>query len=253
MVTKDTTFTAEFNFVGIYYDITYVAGDHGSLDGVLTQHIPEGTKLTFPNVIPDTDYEFQGWYRGTTPVDIDTEVASGNYTYTAMFRTIQRTFLIDIYDMRQRTTAATTNGMTHHQYQVDEGSPADTGWFVDTENGPVFDADGSYISNFNTEVPTKDTWYQRIDNSESLSTQNYYYRKTFYAGRGGHLRINNQNVYANTQQIQSWGSSRATVPTPVADNGWSFLKWINMANGNTVSDPSSGTSTTRYAAIFVED
>lgn len=58
VVMKDTTFTAEFNFVGIYYDVTYVAGDHGSLDGVLTQHVPEGTKLTFPDVIPDTDYEF---------------------------------------------------------------------------------------------------------------------------------------------------------------------------------------------------
>lgn len=198
VVTRDTTFTAEFNFVGVYYDITYEAGDHGSLDGILTQHLQEGAKLTFPDTIADADYQLQGWYRGDTPVDIDTEVASGNYTYTARFVAIRKTFLIDIYDVRRRTTADTTSGMTHHQYEIDEGDSAQTSWFTDTENGPVLDADGNYISNFNNEVPDKDTWYQRIDNAEQLSVSNNYYRKTFYAGRGGHLRVNYNDVYAYT-------------------------------------------------------
>ena len=164
---------------------------------MLTQHVPEGTKLTFPDPIPDVDYVFEGWYRGTTPVDIDTEAASGNYTYTARFKVNRRVFTIDIYDVRPRTTATTSNGITHHQYQIDEGDPVDINWFVDTEKGPILNAAGEYMSTFD-EVPTGDTWYQRVDNTESFSTQNYYYRKTFYAARGGHLRVNNRNVYANT-------------------------------------------------------
>ena len=143
------------------------------------------------------DYVFEGWYRDNTPVDIDTEVASGNYTYTARFKVNRRVFTIDIYDVRPRTTATTSSGVTHHQYQIDEGDTVDINWFVDTDSGPILNADGEYMSNF-SEVPTGDTWYQRVDDTESFSTQSYYYRKTFYAARGGHLRINNQNVYANT-------------------------------------------------------
>lgn len=74
---------------------------------------------------------------------------------------------------------------------------------MDTDGGPTLNATGEYMSNFD-EVPTGDTWYQRVDNTESFSTQNYYYRKTFYAARGGHLFINNRDVYANTQQLSSW-------------------------------------------------
>lgn len=230
-VYRDTTFVAEYNFVGTYYDIIYKAGDHGSIDGVLTQHLQEGAKLTFPDTIPDTNYAFDGWYRGNTPVDIDTEVASGNYTYIARFKANRRVLTIDIYDVKPLTTAASNNGITHHQYQIDEGDTAQLSWFTDTEAGPILDADGNYLDNFGSVVPTKDTWYQRIDNSEYFSTSGYYYRKTFYAGRGGHLRINNSNVYANTQQISAWSGGSFTLPTTVADRGWHFSHWINLANG----------------------
>ena len=118
-------------------------------------------------------------------------------------------------------------------------------------NGPIFDSAGNYMENFN-EVPTHDTWYQRVDNSENISTSNNYYRKTFYAGRGGHLLNGSTVEYAHTAQARTWGGS-ITTPTPVADPGWSFLHWVNLATGATVSNPSSGTTTSKFVAIFVED
>lgn len=90
-----------------------------------------------------------------------------------------------------------------------------------------------------------------MDNDESLSVSSNYYRKTFYAGRGGHIRANNSDVYAYTSQVRTWTS--VTTPTPMPDDGWHFSHWVNLATGDTVDNPSSGTTTSKFVAIFVED
>lgn len=253
VVTKDTVFTAEFTFQGIYYDVMYEAGPNGSVDGVLTEHVPEGTLLTFPNPEPNAGYLFYRWVDDTgKAVDPETETATRDAIYTAEFQVERKVFTIDIYDVKPRTTASGSSGITHHQYQVNEGDAVSLNMFVDTSAGPTINAAGEYMDSFD-EVPTKDTWYQRIDNTEQLSTQNYYYRKTFYAGRGGKLRSGTTEGYALTMQGSTWGGGSITTPTPVADTGWHFSHWINLATGATVSNPSSGTTTAKYGAIFVQD
>lgn len=124
--------------------------------------------------------------------------------------------------------------------------------FTQTNSGPILNRNGEVMNNFN-EVPTEDIYYQRIDDSESLSTSQGYYRKTFYAGLGGSLIRNGSKVYSYTAQTRTWGGSSITTPTPQADNGWHFDRWIDLSDGSEAIPGDNIYYTRKYAAIFVED
>lgn len=108
------------------------------------------------------------------------------------------------------------------------------------------------MNNFN-EVPTQDTYYQRIDDTERLTTNNNYYRKTFYAGLGGKLVRNDSVVYSYTAQASVWGGTAISTPTPQADDGWRFDRWVDLSDGSEANPSNNMYYTKKYAAIFVED
>ncbi len=108
------------------------------------------------------------------------------------------------------------------------------------------------MNNFN-EVPTQDTYYQRIDDTEKLTTNNNYYRKTFYAGLGGKLVRNGSAVYSYTAQTSIWSGTAISTPTPQADDGWHFDRWVDLSDGSEANPSNNGYYTKKYAAIFVED
>ena len=249
-VSRDTTFIAEFEYVGVWITVNYTSGNNGHITGELTQTLQQGDKLTFPTTIPDNGYIFDGWYKNNVKINPATETAQSNATYQARFKV--NTYTIGIYSVSPRTTNVNSDGISFTEQSIEPGDSCNSNWFG-SNAGCIVNANGEYISNFSTEIPTGDTWYQKIDNSETISTSNNYYRKTFYAGRGGKLNQKGNQVYAYTAQASWWGGTSITTPTPVADSGWTFSHWIDLSNGNTANPDSNTFTTTKYAAIFVEN
>lgn len=249
-VSRDTTFIAEFDHVGVWITINYISGNNGHITGELTQTLQQGTKLTFPTTTPDEGYIFDGWYKNNVKINPATETAMANATYQARFKVSGYT--IGVYSVQPLTTDAYSDGISFYEETIQPGDSCNENWF-DFSTGCIVNAAGEYISRFSSEVPTGDTWYQRIDNSETLSTSNNYYRKTFYAARGGRLNNNGDRVYAYTATARRWSGTIITTPTPVADSGWSFSHWIDLSSGNTATPDYNMSTTAKYAAIFVEN
>lgn len=234
VVTEDTKFTAVFEYIAPQsYTVSYVAGKNGTLVGQTAESVVEGDKPTkVPTPKPDADFQFTHWVDedGKEVNPADTAITR-NRTFTAQFEYVAKTYTLDIWECSPRTTNATNANRTVNPVTIQEGETLSEDMFTRTTSGPVFDANGRYISSFD-KPHYRDTWYQRIDDTEQLTTLNYYYRKTFYAGRGGALNRNGSLVYAYSAQTSLWGSGGSiTAPTPVADNGWHFSHWVNMATG----------------------
>lgn len=150
------------------------------------------------------------------------------------------------------TTSPTSRRITENTHEVEVGDIVPISWFTQTSSGPTVDDNGDYMDDWN-EVADREKWYERIQNTESLTASSNYYRKTFLAGVGGHFVDDGSVVYAITSQTYSgWGS--ISTPTPVPDEGWEFVRWINLSTGATVSNPSFGDTSsrnsTKYVAIF---
>lgn len=73
-----------------WFDLSFVAGSHGSVSGVLTAHVARGTTwddLSLPSAVPsDSTYTFTHWYNeaGEPMTDADALILA-NQTYTARF------------------------------------------------------------------------------------------------------------------------------------------------------------------------
>lgn len=233
IVTEDTKFTAVFEYIAPQsYTVSYVAGPNGTLTGQAVESVIEGKKPSkVPTPKPDADYKFTRWVdESGKAVDPAGETITQNRTFTAEFEYVLKQFNISAWDVMPRTTATSQNGRTENKHVLTEGEAISLDMFTKTSDGPTFNAKGEYMQTFD-EVPTGDTWYQRIDNTESLNVNNYHYRKTFYAGRGGSLNRNGSTVYAYTSEAISWSGTTITAPTPVADDGWHFDRWVNLATG----------------------
>lgn len=254
-VTGDTQFTAVFEYIPpASYNVTYLAGDHGHLTGQTVEAVIEGqTPAHVPTTVPDTQYEFDRWTdeSGNT-INPNVTVITQNRTFTAQFKYVQKKFQILAYSVKPRTTSTGNHGLTKNDYILTEGEAVYEGMFTQTNSGPIFDKNGQLMNSFN-KVPTADTYYQRIDNTESLSVNSNYYRKTFYAGLGGKLVHNGSIVYSYTAQVSAWGGQSISTPTPQADDGWHFDRWVDLSDGSEATPDNNRYFTKKYAAIFVED
>ena len=255
-VTGDTLFTAVFEYIPLAtYNVTYLAGDHGHLTGQTVETVEEGqTPTHIPTTVPDTQYEFDKWTdeNGNT-IDPSKTAITMDRTFTAQFKYVQKEIHITAYSVKPRTTSTSNNGITQNDYTLTEGDAVYEGMFTQTSSGPIFNKNGELMSNFN-EVPTEDTYYQRIDNTESLSVNMNYYRKTFYAGIGGKLVLRNDATgYSYTAQASVFGGTTISTPTPQADSGWHFDRWVDLSDGSEAVPSNNTFYTKKYAAIFVED
>lgn len=187
----------------------------------------------------DKTHIFSHWeVNGEVVSDPEDYTVTRDTIFTAVFEyTPPTTFKVTLYEARPLTTATTTNRVTSHEYEYEEGDEIPLSAFQDTTSGLTIDEDGQYMDDWN-EFAYKDTNYQRIQNTETLTANQNYYRKSFFAGPGGHLDVYGSSVYAYTSTTSTWYS--ITTPTPVPDDGWEFVQWINLETGATVSNPSSG-------------
>lgn len=250
----DTEFVAVFEEIPLQsFQVDYAAGPNGRLQGQTAENVIEGEKpAKVPTPVPDEQYEFAGWTdEYGVYIEPANTVITADRRFTANFKYVPKEFNITLCSVKHRTTSVTQSGETVDTIQVTEGDRLNENMF-DNVSGIILNSDGEVINNFNSEVPTKDTWYQEIDDTESLTTQSGYYRKTFYAGHGGKLIYNGAIQYSRTQTRRTSSSSGITTPDPSPDDGFYFVKWINLATGDEVSNPSTGTTTAKYAAIFAE-
>lgn len=254
-VTGDTQFTAVFEYIPpASYNVTYLAGDHGRLTGQTVEAVIEGQiPAHVPTTVPDAQYEFDRWTdeSGNT-INPSTTVITRDRTFTAQFKYVQKKLQITAYSVKPRTTSTGSHGLTQNDYTLTEGEAVYEGMFTQTNSGPIFNRNGQLMNRFD-EVPTADTYYQRIDNTESLSVSNNYYRKTFYAGLGGKLVRNGSVVYSYTAQTSIWGGTAISTPTPQPDDGWHFDRWVDLSDGSEATPGNNMYYTKKYAAIFVED
>lgn len=254
-VTGDTIFTAVFEYIPLHtYNVTYLAGNNGYLTGETVEVVTEGqTPAHIPTPMPNTQYEFDKWIdeNGNT-IDPSTITITRDRTFTAQFKYIQKSLKITAYSVKPRTTSTGSNGVTKNDYTLTEGEAVYEGMFTQTDSGPIFNRNGELMNSFN-EVPTEDTYYQRIDDTEQLSTNPNRYRKTFYAGIGGKLIHNGATVYSYTAQASIWSGSLISTPTPQADDGWHFDRWVDLSDGSEAIPSDNMYYTKKYAAIFVED
>lgn len=254
-ITRDRTFTAVFEYIPLpTYNVTYLAGNNGYLTGETVEAVTEGqTPAHIPTPMPNTQYEFDKWIdeNGNT-IDPSTITITRDRTFTAQFKYIQKSLKITAYSVKPRTTSTGSNGVTKDDYTLTEGEAVYEGMFTQTSSGPIFNRNGELMDRFN-EVPTEDTYYQRIDNTEELSVNNRYYRKTFYAGIGGKLVHNGATVYSYTAQAYIFSGTTISTPTPQPDDGWHFDRWVDLSDGSEAIPSDNMYYTKKYAAIFVKD
>ncbi len=98
------------------WDVTFEAGENGSISEEKTVTVDAGTKLTaeqIPNPIPATGYEFAGWIVNNTGEPIDSlagfEVTAG-VTFTATFRS--KTYTLTLPSVSGVTFAVSGDGVT---------------------------------------------------------------------------------------------------------------------------------------------
>ena len=73
---------------GEWFDLKFVSGPHGTIEGSKTSHIEIGTSwssLTLPSTHPDNFYRFDGWFDENGNRMQSSQTINANQTYTARF------------------------------------------------------------------------------------------------------------------------------------------------------------------------
>ena len=63
VINKDTTLTAVWEEIKVYYDVDFNLNGHGSGSAPATQIVPQGGKVTEPTAPTDSAWAFDGWYK----------------------------------------------------------------------------------------------------------------------------------------------------------------------------------------------
>ena len=91
----------------VYYDVTFVAGNGGTLSGTTTVSVEAGTDLstvTFPTATPNTGYDFVAWDKTSGAINSATTV-----TASFAIKTFTVTFVAGANGTLSGTTTATVN------------------------------------------------------------------------------------------------------------------------------------------------
>lgn len=125
-VVGDEEYYAVFTAEKRSYEVTYVDGEHGTLEGKTTESVAYGSNPTIaPTVKPADGYTFIGWSNGTTiSTDLTAFEIQGTTTLTAQYTVANYTITLD----------------------PDNGNVTDGGWTL---------TDGKYTKNYNIESTDK--------------------------------------------------------------------------------------------------
>ncbi len=223
-ITGDVTYTANFAFDGTQWStITFQAGSNGSLSGTTSVTVLNGTSwssVTVPTPVANSGYSFIGW----TPSFPSTVTASG--TFTANFEETPIEYFTITFTAG---TGGTLSGTT--SFTVESG----TAWSSITVPTPVANS-GYSFSGWSASFPSTVT--SNATYTANFTKDTVYYTITFKAGTGGTLSGTTSFTVA---EGTAW--SNISVPTPVANTGYTFSGW-------SASFPSTVTSNATYTANF---
>lgn len=236
-----SNYIARFGEVEVYgfagpaiptYNITFSAGDHGSIDGETVQTVEEGATwadISVPTPTPDPGYVFVGW----TPVlpDDDTEITE-DISFVANFQYDASLWATITFNAGAGGSLSGTD-----VYDVVIG----TSWSDITVPTPVAD-NGYMFVDWTPAFPTKVTGNAVFTANFAVKPKEQY-TITFTAGNGGTLDgVNSITVEEGTL----W--SEITVPTPVPNEGYDFVSWSPVLPAATATINGNAT----YSAVFAQ-
>ncbi len=212
------------------YNITFNTGANGTISGDASFTVEEGAvwgDFAVPTPVANAGYKFTGW----TPVlPSNGDAITADATYTANFEfdsTQWSTLTFKAGSNGSLTGTASVTVLTGSSWSsVTVPTPVANSGYSFTGWSPSFPstvtADATFTANFE-ETPVE------------------YFTVTFVAGSGGTLSgTTSYTVESGT----AW--SAITVPTPVANSGYSFSGW-------SASFPSKITANATYTANFTKD
>jgi hypothetical protein len=200
-VTADLTVTASFAVNA--YKLTYIAGEHGTIEGAGSQTVSHGSDGSRVTAVPAEHYHFTGWSDGvTTESRIDSKV-------TADLK-VTPNFALDQYTLNY--TAAENGSIkgSSRQSAPHSGSGSEVSAVPDNGYHFVSWSDGVNTANRIDKDVTGDL---AVSASFALNR----YTLTYTAGENGIL----EGDSIQTVQHDSDGSP----VTAVADEGYQFVQW----------------------------
>ena len=212
--------------------ITLVAGEHGDINGDTTFKINDGSILSLPEVIPDDGYKLEKWINTETGEEVTEDIeVRGPVSLTALFRTVNSIleFTPSVGGSLQgNTTIEVAPNGTITQFPTpvpDDGYEFDK--WVDVSTGTEITSDTVITSDMNITAQFK--------LSKAIVT--------FIAGENGVITGN------TTLEIEK-GNTISKFPTPQANLGFEFDKWINADTGETITSSTVINSNITVQAIF---
>ncbi len=223
-IVSDYTFTAVESDHSIHatfaidtYTLTYLAGEHGSINGEAIQIVDHGSDGIAVTAVPDAGYTFASWSDGSTANPRVDQNVTTDLTLTANFG--QNLYTI------QASSDATGSINPSGEITVAEGSnqsftiTADEGYHIDDVSVDAVSAGA--VSNYTFENIQED---HTIHASFEINS----YTLTYEAGTGGSLQ-------GETIQTVTHGSS-GTAVLALAETGFTFDTWSDGITDNPRTD-----------------
>ena len=239
---EDITITAEFVRV---YNLTFVAGEGGSIQGETSQIVDEGATPTPVTAVPDEGYEFERWeydvfgtthylWTPTITPTSQSELLTG-MEYRAVFTKIT-------YTATYNTNLGYRGGLLQYDFSENSGdkNPND----YKPEGKHFFEFAITIDNNYSAPIITAkanngyrfvqwsdgstDPQRQDTDIHEDITITAEFvrvYNLTFTAGGGG-------TIQGETSQIVDEGATPTSV-TAVPDEGYEFERWEYDVFGTT--------------------
>ncbi len=213
-----SNYIARFGEVEVYgstgpviptYNITFSAGNNGSITGTTVQTVQEGATwadIVVPTPVADAGYKFSSW---TPTLPSSTDEITSDMSFTANFeydstQWVTLTFVAGENGTLSGTTSQTVLKGTDWS-NITVPSPSGNSGYSFTGWTPSFPstatANATYTANFELTPVTQ-------------------YTVTFTAGAGGTL---SGTTVFTVDEGTTW--SNITVPTPVANEGYAFTTW----------------------------
>ena len=214
----------------VTYEISFVPGENGTLDGQTSFVVEEGTSfadVAVPTPVPNTGYRFKGW----SPSLPDTVVSDGEYK--AEFER----------DPSQYATVTFVPGA--HGSLTGEASFTvlkGTAWSAITVPTPKADA-GYKFGSWSPSFPQTVT-------ADAIYTASFVYDSAQYAtvtfAPGAHGSLTGETSFTVLKGTL-W--SKITVPSPVAESGYVFKEWSpSLPSADTAINGSAS-----YTAAFEKE
>lgn len=236
-----SNYIARFGEVQVYgftgpttpeYNVTFSAGDHGSITGETAQTVLEGATwadIIVPTPVPDAGYVFTGW----TPVfpDEDEEITE-DLSFIANFKYDSSLWATITFNAGAN---GTLSGTDIHEVVIG------TAWSAITVPTPIPDTGYQFVD-WTPAFPATVTGNATFTaNFAEKPKEKYTIR--FVAGNGGTL---SGTTTFTVEEGTLWSS--ISVPTPVADEDYTFVSWSPVL-------PNSATAingNAEYTAIFAQ-